>query len=455
MACQAQVRTLLMSSSPTSRPDAGPNSPARSRDVLIVGGGIGGVITLKYAADAGLDALLLEGAGRVGGLWRDLPSWQDIQFRKEDWALGDLPISDEHQPSILENIESWVERFDLAPRIRLGARVRRASPEGTGWRVTTDTTPYDARWLIVATGAHNRPVVPPTERVQATVREYHSSELDDPERLRGRRVTVVGGGASAYDLLDLCFIHGASRVAWVYRSAKWMRPTLQRKYYGTDVRFLARSQLFGTTVEELNQRINEDLQRRYRKAGIEDIMPAAPLDLRREQLIPGRREMIANFHRIDRHRGEVTRIAQDQVRVSDGAGVDTDVLLWGTGYDMDLGYLDVEGLNQAPRPRELMRRCFSGFRSCDAPNLFFLAPGVLETTTSTPWAYAHVARSMMAHIRGRPIFEDPPSPDFTNHFDLVKQLARRDRDNFRPGIWRIPYLRQALLHPSSKPMPIP
>ena len=33
----------------------------------------------------------------VGGLWRDLPPWQDIQFRKEDWTLGDLPLSGEDQ----------------------------------------------------------------------------------------------------------------------------------------------------------------------------------------------------------------------------------------------------------------------------------------------------------------------------------------------------------------------
>jgi hypothetical protein len=34
----------------------------------------------------------VEARERVGGLWRDLPAWQDIQIRKEDWTLGDLPI---------------------------------------------------------------------------------------------------------------------------------------------------------------------------------------------------------------------------------------------------------------------------------------------------------------------------------------------------------------------------
>ena len=146
---------------------------------------------------------------------------------------------------------------------------------------------------------------------------------------------------------------------------------------------------------------------------------------------------------------------EDEVQLTGGARLETDVVLWATGYDMDLGYLDVEGLREARRTREVVGRCYSGFRSCDAPNLFLLAPGVLETTTSTPWAYAHVARSMMAHIRGRPIFDDPPTPDHTNHLDLVKRLARRDRDNYRYGLWRIPYLRQAMWYARSKPMPIP
>ncbi len=273
--------------------------------------------------------------------------------------------------------------------------------------------------------------------------------------MRGRRITVVGGGASAYDLLDLCFNHGASSVAWVYRSCRWMRPTRRLKYYGTDMRFLARSQLFGQSVDRLNRQINEDLRRRYSNAGIEEIMPATPFDLRRDQLIPGRRDMIANFQRIARFRGEVARIVEDEVELVAGGRIKTDVLLWGTGYAMDLGYLDVKGLSQARRPQDVLGRCFSAFRSCDAPNLFLLAPGVLETTTSTPWAYAHVARSMMAHIRGRQIFEDPPTPEFINHFDLVKRLARRDRDNYPFGIWRIRYLRLALLHPWSSPMPIP
>ena len=92
-------------------------------DLIIIGGGVGGVICLKYAKDAGLKTLLLERRERIGGLWRDLPAWQDIQFRKEDWTLGDIPLSGERQPDILRNIEAWAESFELSPYMLLNAPV--------------------------------------------------------------------------------------------------------------------------------------------------------------------------------------------------------------------------------------------------------------------------------------------------------------------------------------------
>jgi cation diffusion facilitator CzcD-associated flavoprotein CzcO len=424
-------------------------------DLIIVGGGIGGVICLKYAKDAGLKTVLLERRERIGGLWRDLPSWQDIQFRKEDWTLGDLPLSGEDQPNILRNIEAWVERFDLSAQIRLNAPVTRARPGESGWHVTTDSGAYEAKWLIAATGGHNRPRVPEVERSESSIVEYHSSALQVPEHLRDKRVAVVGGGASAYDLLDLCFAHGARSVAWIYRSAKWMRPTRQLKYFGTDMRLLAKYQMLGLPMSTINRLINKDLRARYAKAGIEEIMPDGEFDLRRHQLIPGRSRMIANFRFIERHRGEVQSLRGNTIDLSDGAKIESDLLLWGTGYDFELGYLDVEAIAKASSLNDLSAHCYSGFRSADAPNLFFLAPGVLETSTSTPWAYAHVAKSIMSHIVGRPVFTDPPRRDLTNHFEIVKMLAPCDRATYPVGLWYGKHLWLAMFHPSKQPMPIP
>jgi cation diffusion facilitator CzcD-associated flavoprotein CzcO len=424
-------------------------------DLVIVGGGIGGVICLKYAKDAGLKTLLLERRERIGGLWRDLPSWQDIQFRKEDWTLGDVPLSEEKQPGILRNIEAWVERFDLAPQIVLNAPVTRAQSGSDNWQVTTEGALYRSKWLIAATGGHNRPVVPQVERNDSSIAEYHSFELRDPEALRGKRVTVVGGGASAYDLLDLCFAYQASSITWIYRSTKWMRPTRQVKYLGTDMRLLAKYQMLGLSTSAMNRRINEDLRARYKKAGITEIMPEGDFDIRRDQIIPGRPRMIQGFRNIERHRGEIQSVYGKTIRLSNGKEIETDVLLWGTGYATDLGYLGLDALTKASGLNEISARCYSVFRSIDAPNLFLLAPGVLESNTSTPWAYAHVARSIMSHIAGTSVFVNPPVQGLTNHCDLVKMLAPHDRRNYSFGLWYLKYLWLAMFHSKARPMPMP
>jgi len=427
----------------------------RKLDLLIVGGGIGGVISLKYARDAGLEALLFERAARIGGLWRDLPSWQDIQIRREDWTLGDLPIEGEDQASVLRNIESWVERFGLAPYIRVNCAVESARPGTGSWTVDAGGKRYRASYLIAATGGHNRPAVPPIERREPALRELHSSQLPDPELLRGQRVAVVGGGASAFDLLDLCFTRGAAQVDWIYRSIKWMRPTRGPKYFGADVRLLTRHQMLGLTPAKLSRYADGQLRARYAKAGIPELAPPEPFDIERHQLIPGRPAMIANARRIAHHRAEVRAVEGTTIELSNGERVEADLLLWGTGYAADLGYLEVDALSGATDLKEVGRRMRAVFRSPDAPNLFMLAPGVLETTTVTPWAYAHAAKSIMSHIAGRAELDAPPYPAMINHCDMLKLLAKLDRANYPRGLWYLKYLRHALWYPKNRPLPLP
>jgi cation diffusion facilitator CzcD-associated flavoprotein CzcO len=424
-------------------------------DLLIIGGGIGGVISLKYAKDVGLNALLLERQGGVGGIWRRLPAWQDIQFRRVDWTLGDIPIEGEGQASILANVEAWVARFGLGPSIRLNATVTRACRSAELWKVHVGAETYLGKYLVVATGGHNGATIPNIVRSNSEISEYHSSELRDPGEVTGKTVVVVGSGASALDLLDLCFERHATRVIWVYRRTKWMRPTRQQKYFATDLRLLGRQQVLGMAIGTINHYVNADLRRRYRMAGIEDILPSHDFDFRRDQLIPGRKSMISNFARIERHRAEVSTIQGRSINLTNGDRLTADCILWATGYSVDLAYLDVPSLTNLSRLEEIAPRCGSFFCSLDAPNLFILAPAVLETNTSTPWAYAHAARSIMSHISGDAVFDQGRVEGNINYFDLVRFLAHRDRRNYLPLLWYLKYAYQFLWRPRDVPLALP
>ncbi|MGB5297068.1 MAG: hypothetical protein WBP34_19160, partial [Thermoanaerobaculia bacterium] len=156
-----------------------------------------------------------------------------------------------------------------------------------------------------------------------------------------------------------------------------------------------------------------------------------------------------------RHHGEIVRIEGNTVWLSSGQSCRADLVLWGTGYETDLSYLEAGDLPRLTSLEAIGRRCGAHFLALDAPNLFILGPGVLETITSTPWAYAHAAKSIMSHIRGKPVFDSAPVQTNANYFDLVRFLAKRDRANYPHAWWYLKYLNLAFRQPGDRPMPIP
>lgn len=423
-------------------------------DVAIVGGGLAGIVALTYARRAGLKAIVLESQDRVGGLWRDLPAWQDIQISPMDWTLGDLPLEGATQPHILANIESWVARFKLADGIRLNAPVQRARLSGSAWQLVTPQGEVHARHLIAATGAHNTPVIPDISRKDSSVREFHSSALRDPDALIDRDVIVVGGGASAFDLLELCFRHGARRIVWVYRGLRWFLPTRKPKHIAGSVRGFARLQASGMTALQQSAAIGADMRSRYEKFGISEIMPSHDFDVEHDQLIPGRPGMLTNFAAIERHVGSVESVAGRMVTLSDGHRLEADLLLWGTGYSLDLSYFEAPEIASIRTLEGLCARCGGIFNSVDAPNLYF--PGVgLDGIGSAAWAYSLLSRSIMSHIRGTARFENEVIGHKVNHFDIVDYLAPRDPASYPPDTWRTHYRDIALNTPDEQPYAIP
>lgn len=427
---------------------------ADTLDLAIIGGGIAGLIHLHYARRAGLRALLLERAPAVGGLWRELPAWQDIQICPADWTVGDLPIEGPMQPQVLANIECWVSRFGLANDIRTGCEVRLARHDGQHWVLDTSQGPVRAQHLVAATGAHNRPWVPDVPQRDGSVAECHSSALRDPARLAGQRVLVVGGGASALDLLEQCLQHGAAHIAWAYRSLRWFTPTTKPKAVAGSVRPVARMQAQGVPVAKQNELVRADLAARYRHFGLEALLPERPLDLATDQLFPGRARMLAALAQIERHRGEVQALVAGQACLSGGQQLPVDLVLWGTGYHTDLRYFANPALAAVTGVNELAGRCGCMVRSLDEPNLYFPAVG-LEGYGATSWNFAIMARSVMSHIRGTAQLDLEPLPHRLNHLAMVRHLAERDPVSFG-GQRADDYCREVGLGtPDDQPYPMP
>jgi cation diffusion facilitator CzcD-associated flavoprotein CzcO len=176
--------------------------------VLIIGSGFGGLGMAIQLQRAGIeDFLLLEKAAEVGGTWRDnaypgaacdVPSHlYSFSFElKSDWTRKFAP-----QAEIHDYLLHCVAKYRLRPRIRLNSEVLAAAfDEAAGlWRVTLGSGEVlSAQALVSACGQLNRPAIPPLpgiERFQGAA--FHSARWRHDLDLTGKRVAVIGTGASA------------------------------------------------------------------------------------------------------------------------------------------------------------------------------------------------------------------------------------------------------------------
>jgi cation diffusion facilitator CzcD-associated flavoprotein CzcO len=411
--------------------------PSSNYDAIVVGGGISGIIFLAYAKKAGLKVLLLEKEPELGGLWRKLPAWQDIQTRKEDFSINGLPIHGITQPEILENILSWVNYYQLASFIRCGQAVSQVEWKQDHWQLTTAQETFQARYLVVATGMHNEPFIPTLKREQVTLQEYHSSALLDPESLAGKKITVLGGGPSAFDLLELGLREKAEEIRWVYRSLRWFSPSSKPKDHKPILRNLAFQLMMTDSIDLMSQHTQKLLDAKYQFFGLEAIKPDKPFNWRHDQLVPGRPLMCQNLDRIQRHQGEIRLIRDRTIHLNEEA-FETDVLLYATGYRLNLKWMGLAQYAELTDKKTLMPRCGGLLLSHDYPNLFFCGQTLLDTNSSAGFYMATIAKSLVAHIQGKIQLSKTPITENVNHWDLIKLLAQHDTKNYPPW-WRLKY----------------
>ena len=203
--------------------------------VAIVGSGFSGLGTAIRLKQEGLsDFVILERAGDVGGTWRDnsYPGCA-CDVASHLYSLSFAPNPDwtdrySAQPEIWRYLQKCVDDFDLRPHLRFEHEVRAASWDESGqrWRIETSQGPRTAAVLVVAAGALSEPVVPDLPGLQAFQgRMFHSARWDHAFDLAGRRVAVVGTGASAAQFIPEIQPR-VERLFLFQRTPAWVLPRL-------------------------------------------------------------------------------------------------------------------------------------------------------------------------------------------------------------------------------------
>ncbi|MCB1171590.1 MAG: NAD(P)/FAD-dependent oxidoreductase, partial [Leptospiraceae bacterium] len=220
--------------------------PSAVVQVAIVGAGFSGMAAGARLKKEGENSfLILEKAAEVGGTWRDntYPGCAcDVKSNlysysfapRSNWSRLYAP-----QPEIFEYLKECSHNLGLRHHIRFNSQVQEArfDKKSASWKIKISTgqpgksaEPYwlEARILVMAPGPLNRPFFPDIPGLQDFPGPvFHSSQWDHSADLKGKRVAVVGSGASAIQVVP-GIIDEVRELHLFQRSAAYVTPRNDR-----------------------------------------------------------------------------------------------------------------------------------------------------------------------------------------------------------------------------------
>lgn len=288
------------------------------RDAVVIGAGQAGLASSYHLRRLGIDHVVLDADAEPGGAWRH--RWDSLTMT-DVHGVADLPGSPApgrtHEPANVV-LPAWFARYERDHGLPVERPVRVASVADLGagglLEVRADRgRRWLARSLVNATGTWTRPFVPSYPGADSFLGEQvHTVDYPGTDRLAGRRVLVVGGGASAVQFLGE--LAPVADVIWVTR-----RPPVWR-------------------TEDFDREAGREAVTRVSERVLAGLPPtsvvgATGLGLRVQE---GRAAELGVYAS---RRPMFSRITPTGVVWADGSSAPVDVIVWATGFRPSVTHL--------------------------------------------------------------------------------------------------------------------
>jgi cation diffusion facilitator CzcD-associated flavoprotein CzcO len=222
-----------------ARETAGPAAPLPGHvRVAIIGAGLGGIGAGIRLRQAGVtDFVILERATAVGGTWRDntYPGCAcDVPSHLYSFSFAPNPgwsHSFSRQPEIWRYVEDVTDQHGLREHLVFGTELIRADwdPGAVRWRLRTSRGELTAEVLICASGPLSESSLPDVPGLADFPGEiFHSARWDHSYSLEGKRVAVVGTGASAIQIVPKIQPE-VKQLVLFQRTPAWIVPRRDRR----------------------------------------------------------------------------------------------------------------------------------------------------------------------------------------------------------------------------------
>ncbi|MCW2651739.1 MAG: hypothetical protein QOE41_4545 [Mycobacterium sp.] len=381
--------------------------PVHTR-ALIIGTGFSGIGMGIALQQQGVDFLILEKADDVGGTWRDntypgaacdVPSHlYSFSFEpKADWRHVFS-----YQPDILGYLKGVTDKYGLRRSIVFNSLVERAYWDDAAYRwhvFAADGREYVAQFLISGAGALHIPSLPDIPGVdEFTGPAFHTAEWDHGVDLSGKRVAVIGTGASAIQVVPE-LVDAAGQVQLYQRTPAWVKPRVNfafpravrrafevvpglraalrtATYWTLDARAIALAkQPALLRLAELMYRLN--MRRYVSDPGLRaKLTPSYRAGCKRILISDNFYQAVAN-PKTELITDSIARLTQDGIATVDGTERDVDAIVFATGFHVTdwYTYIGIKGAHGEDLGDRWNREgpvAHRGITVADVPNLFLL-----------------------------------------------------------------------------------
>jgi cation diffusion facilitator CzcD-associated flavoprotein CzcO len=376
---------------------------------VVIGTGFSGLgMAIQLKRDGRDDFVVLEKADDVGGTWRDntYPGCAcDIQShmysfsfeQNPDWTRSFSP-----QPEIWDYLRRVTDTYGLRRHIRFGTEVTGArwDADENRWHVTTAAgEEYVARFVVSGIGGLHIPNVPALPGIEAFQgAAFHSARWDHSYDLAGKRVAVVGTGASAIQFIPR-IAPSVDTLTVFQRTPPWIMPKpdhaipgwLKRVFravpgaqraYRSLIYWLLESRAAGFNGRPGLMKLAQKIASRHMAKAVAD--PELRRKLTPDYVMGCKRVLIANdyYPALTRPNVEVVTDGVAEVRahsIVDTAGVEheVDAIIYGTGFHVTdaFDYVNITGVDGRDLSKDWRTngiRTHYGITVAGYPNLFFL-----------------------------------------------------------------------------------
>ncbi|MFE4174618.1 flavin-containing monooxygenase [Streptomyces sp. NPDC056909] len=331
--------------------------------VAVVGSGFGGLgAAVRLRREGITDFVVLERAGSVGGTWRDnsYPGCAcDVPSHLYSFSFApnpDWPRVFSGQRHIRAYLERIADAFGLRPHLRLHHEVRlmRWDNDALHWEIETSRGNFTAEVVVSATGPLSEPRIPEVPGLAGFPgKVFHSARWDHDYELRGKRVAVIGTGASAIQIVP-AIQREAAGLTLFQRTPPWVMPRADRAISTAERRLHRALPFTGTVRRKLLWGIRElqvqAFTKRPNELGLVEALAKA--NIAKAIKDPGLRAVLTPSYRIGCKRillssSYYPALAQPNVDViasglaevrgstlvaADGTECEADAVIFGTGF---------------------------------------------------------------------------------------------------------------------------